>query len=69
MNKKNLTNLEMIYIMYCKTLLRYPLDPLCVIIAIYIVDNPLDSPFLVGFVYFSVYIITRLPMMLYYHDV
>jgi hypothetical protein len=69
MNKYNLTNLKMIYIMYCKIVTGFLVDALCVIVVIYMVDNPLDSLFLSGFVYFCVYIIIRIPMMLYYHDV
>ena len=54
---------------YCKTMTRHLVDLLCLIILIYMVDNPLDSPFLVEFIYFCVYIIIRMPMMLYYHDI
>ena len=59
----------MLYILYCKTVARYFVDLLCLIISIYMADNPLDSPFLAAFIYFCIYIITRIPIMLYYHDV
>ena len=69
MNKNNLTNLEMLYIIYCKKITGFMIDPLCAIVAYYIVDNPLDSPFLTSFVYMCVYIIFRIPLMIYYNDV
>ena len=68
--KKKLNTLEIIYILYCKEILyRYRIDPLCLLFAVYSVNNPLESPFLVGFVYFSAYILTRIPIMFYYRDV
>ena len=72
MNKKhNLTNLEMLYIVYCKTFTHFLVDPLCVIIVFYVTKTPLelDSLFLAGFIYFCTYILIRIPMMLYYTDV
>ena len=68
-NKKNLTNMEKLYIIYCRTVTGFVVDPFCVLILVYVIDNPLDSLFLSGFVYFILYIIIRIPMMLYYHDV
>lgn len=47
----------------------FMIDPLCAIVVYYIVDNPLDSPFLTAFVYMCVYIIFRIPLMIYYNDV
>jgi len=55
--------------MYCKTVTGFIVDPLCVMVVIYVIDNLLDSLFLSGFVYFCVYIISRIPIMIYYHDV
>ena len=70
MNKKdNLTNLEMIYITYCKIVTGFLVDSFCVMVVIYMIDNSLDSPFLSGFIYFCGYIIIKIPMMLYYTDV
>ena len=69
MNKNNLTNLEMLYIIYCKKITGFMIDPLCAIVVYYIVDNPLDYPFLASFVYMCVYIIFRIPLMIYYNDV
>ena len=67
--KEDLNNFEMLYIIYCSTMLRYLIDPICSAVSIYIVNNPLESPFLLGFVYFWIYFITRIPMMFIYHDV
>ena len=66
MSKNNLTRLEMLYIMYCKIVTGFLVDPLCVMVLIYMVDNPLDSLFLSGFVYSCAYIIIRIPMIIYY---
>ena len=70
MVRRKLTNLEMIYIIYCKVTSTYLVDPLCFLIAVLCIgDNPLESPFLLGFGYFFIYILVRIPMMFYYHDV
>lgn len=66
--KKRLTTIEMFYILYCKEASRYPVDPCCLLFSVYLLDNPLKSPFLLGFVYFSIGVLTRLPMTFYYTD-
>jgi hypothetical protein len=69
MSKKNLNTLEMIYIIYCNYFVGFMIDPICAMIVFYTVGNPLDSIFLSGFVYCSIYNIIRIPMIFYYNDV
>jgi len=69
MKKEELTNFEMVYIIYCKTMFRYLIDPFCLAISVFIVDNPLENLFLLSFVYFSIHLLSRIPMMFFYHDI
>ena len=52
--KKKLTTIEMVYIKYCKVMLRYPIDPFCALASVYLLDKLLESPFLLRFVYFCI---------------
>ena len=69
MQKKKYSVFEMLYIIYCRKITGFVVDPLCAVIVYSLIDIPIKNPFLSGFVYICTYIIIRIPMMFYYNDV
>ena len=61
MKEKN--QIEILYLDYCNLHFKYFFDPIG-LISTFSMTNPLESPVLSGFIYFSIVVLIRLPILI-----
>jgi hypothetical protein len=65
--KKEKTQIEILYENYCNLHLKYFFDPIG-LISMVLITNPLETPVLSGFIYFSIVVLIRLPILINEYD-
>ncbi len=63
LNMKEKTQIEILYQNYCNLHFKYFFDPIG-LISTFLMTNPLETPVLSGFIYFSIVVLIRLPLLI-----